>query len=328
MMARCFDSRWRVLAALAALVVLSFGVHAQEFRQPIRLIVPFAPGGATDVLARLLAPRLGSSLGQSVIVENRPGASGQIAVQFVQNARPDGSTFLIAADHSMVVVPLMAATPPYDAMQDFVSLGMIVKFQWAFQASTGTGVKSIAEFLNYAKQDPQKANYGVAALGGMPQMIGVELGKKAGIPLVTVPYNGSAPLSAALMAQQVSGGVSGVPDVVEHYRAGKILVLAVSGDRRSSMMPDVPTLAEAGVPGLSVTNWQGMFAPKGLPEAMQRRFNAALNDALKDPEVQQRIKAMALDLFPTTLDEARAEVKASSDFWHKVANTPGSGMKP
>ena len=328
MKARCINSRRRVLAALAVLVVTCLGAHAQEFNAPIRLIVPFAPGGATDVLARLLAPRLSNSLGQPMLVENRQGASGQIAAQFVQHAKPDGTTFLIAADHSMMVVPLMQATPPYEATQDFVPVGMIVKFQWAFQASTGTGVKSIAEFLNYAKKDPLNANYGVAALGGMPQMIGFELGKKAGIPLVTVPYNGSAPLSAALMAQQVSGGVSGVPDVMEYYRTGRILVLAVSGDRRSSMMPDVPTLAEAGVPGLSVTNWQGMFAPKGLSASMQRRFNAALNDALKDPEVQKKIKVMALDLFPTTLDEAKTEVKSSSDFWHKVANTPGSGLKP
>lgn len=320
----------KILRSVVLTGATVFGViaSAQEFKTPVRIVVPFAAGGATDILARLLAPKIGASIGQSVIVDNRPGASGQIGTQAVQQAKPDGATFVMGADQSLLVVPLITPNVPYDGIRDFVAVGMISKFRWGFSTSSTTGAKSLGEFMDFVRSNPQKANFGVPALGGMPQMLGNAVGKKAGVSLVVAPYNGAAPMMSDLMGGQISAGVSGLTEALGLQRSGKGRILAVSGDKRSAVAPDVPTLSELGVPGLDVTNWFGIFAPRGLPESMQKRLNTALNDALKDPEVKQKMDELAMELYPTTLEEAAAEVIKSNAFWKKIAETPGSGLKP
>jgi tripartite-type tricarboxylate transporter receptor subunit TctC len=316
------------VVALASFTLASPFVRAQDFKAPIRLIVPFAAGGATDVVARLIGPKISASLGQPVVVDNRAGASGQIGTQAAQQAKSDGATFVMGADQSLLVVPLITPNVPYDGVRDFVAVGMISKFRWAFSTSAVTGARTLDEFTDYVRTNPERRNFGVPSLGGMPQMVGNAVGKKVGFSLVVAPYNGASPMMSDLMGGQIAAGVSGLTEALSLQRSGRGRILAVSGEKRSAVAPEVPTLAEIGVPGLEVKNWFGIFAPKGLPESMQLRFNSALNDALKDPAITQKVEDLAMELFPTTLEEAKAEVMASDAFWKKMVATPGSGVKP
>lgn len=307
----------------AGLLALCFGVAtslaaAQEFKQPIRFVVPFGAGGATDVLARLVATRIGKDLGQAVIIENKPGAGGQIGTQAVKGAPADGSVFLVTTEHPLVVLPHITPNIGYSADRDFAIMGKIANLQWALSTPASTGVKTMPEFIDYVRRDATRGNFGIPLTGGIPTMIGAGIAKKGGIEMTPIPYAGGAPMVTHLLGGQLSTGVTGTPEAASMQRTGKVVVLALAGSKRSSYLAGVPTFAELGYPDLDVDSWIAVFAPKGLPPAMAEKFNAALRAALAEPDVRTKIADLSLEVTPTTLGEASKEYTSALAFWARA----------
>jgi tripartite-type tricarboxylate transporter receptor subunit TctC len=307
-------------AALLAICcgIAASGATAQEFKQPIHFVVPFGAGGATDVLARLVAPRIGKELGQTVIIENKPGAGGQIGTQAVKGAPADGSVFLVTTEHPLVVLPHITPNIGYSAEKDFAIMGKIANLQWALSAPASTGVKTMPHFIDYVRRDPTRGNFGIPLTGGIPTMIGAVIAKKGGIEMTPIPYAGGAPMVTHLLGGQLSTGVTGTPEAASMQKTGKVVVLALAGSKRSTYLADVPTLKELGYPDLDVDSWIAVFAPKGLPQAMAEKFNAALRAALAEPEVRTKIADLSLEITPTTLNEASKEYTSALAFWARA----------
>lgn len=305
------------LFALSA-VTNALVVNAQEFKAPIRFIVPFVPGGATDVLARMVAPKISAELGQPVIIENRAGASGQIGTQFVKNSPTDGSVFLVNTDSSLTILPYIVADVPYSSGRDFMMVGKIATLPWALSVPAANNIKTIAEFIEYIKKDPKQANYAVPTTGGVPEMIGEVIGKKAGVDMTILPYAGGAAIITSVLGAQISSGVTGTPEASTMEKTGKAVVLGVSGTKRTAYLPNVPTFEESGLSGLTADSWFAIYAPKALPNALAERMNLALNNALKDAEIQKKIADMAIEVTPTTFAEAEKQYAEAIAYWANV----------
>lgn len=308
----------RTLLGTAALLLLAGTVQAQDAKRPIKIVVPFAAGGATDAVARHVAPKLAKELGTQVIVENKPGASGQLGTSYVKSAAADGSTYLLALDHSVVVVPLITPTAGYDAMRDFVAAGQVARFQWTFAVPASSPASSLGEFAEVVRKDPAQGNYGVPLQGGVPDIIGAAISRKAGVKMQAVPFGGSAQLMPQLIGGQLASGVTGEPEGLQMLKTGKARILAISGGRRSSYLPNVPTFEELGYTGVNVNSFNAFFAPKGTPRPMLEKFNRALRIVLRDPEIQQKIAEMSLELAPTDLEQAATELQNSYKFWNSA----------
>ncbi len=311
------------IAAGTAWVLASGAAYAQDGRL-VRLVIPFPPGGGTDSLARAIAPKLARELGSNVVVENRVGASGQIALNHVKAAPTDGTTVLLTSDHSIVAVPVLNPNAGYDARTDFTALGQVSRFQLALAIAPGTKARNMAEFASYIRANPTKANYGLPVVGGFPSTIGVTVAKKiGGTPMMTpVPFAGSAQLMQNILGDQVAGGITDMPTFIPMHRADKLRIVAVSGTRRAAALPDVPTFEELGYTGLSANSWYSFFGPKDMPRAVSERFNRALLAALADPEVKQRISDLGHEYAPLGLQESDAELKAAANFWVEAAKSP------
>lgn len=305
------------LLALCSVMAAS-NAAAQEFKQPIRFVVPFGAGGATDVLARLVATRVGKDLGQTVIIENKPGAGGQIGTQALKGAPADGSVFLVTTEHPLAVLPHITPNIGYSAEKDFAIMGKIANLQWALSTPAGTGVKSMTEFIDYVRRDAVRGNFGIPLTGGIPTMIGSVIAQKGNIEMTPIPYAGGAPMVTHLLGGQLSTGVTGTPEAVAMQKTSKVTVLALAGSKRSSYLASVPTFKELGYPDLDVDSWIAVFAPKGLPQAMAERFNAALRAALAEPEVRSKIADLSLEVTPTSLDEASKEYASALAFWARA----------
>lgn len=314
-------SRRTLIAALCAVAAFSAPAPALAQAGVIRIVVPFPAGGGTDALARTIAPRLAADLGQNVIVENRPGAGGQIGTAAVKAAAADGSTYLFTPDHPIVTLPHVVDKAGYEA-RDFVAVGQVARFALALSAGPATGARTMAEFAAFAKANPDRASYGVPYVGGMASTAGVAISKKLGVKLVAIPYQGSGPVVLAVAADHVASGITGLAEALPLAQAGKLRVLAVSGQRRSPQLPDVPTFEELGYAGLTISSWYAFFAPKALPPATAQRFNLALQKALAAPEVKQKIADLAIEYAPTSLDEAGAELHKAAAFWNEAAKSP------
>ncbi len=312
----------RKITALLVGMAISTVTCAQDFKGPIKIVVPFGAGGATDVVARLLAPGLSKHLGQSVIVENKPGASGQLGTAAVKVAPADGSTFLLALDHSVVVVPMLTPTANYDAVKDFVAVGQVARFQWTFSVPFTSPAKNLGEFVEVVRKDPTQGNYGVPLQGGVPDIIGSVLSAKGNVKMEAVPFGGSAALMPQLLGGHLAAGVTGEPEGLQMFKGGKVRILAISGGKRSTFLPNVPTFEEQGYTGLNVNSFNAFFAPKGLPRALAEKFNAAVRETLNDKEVQQKIHEMSLEITPANLDESAKELNKSYEFWRRAGVTP------
>ncbi len=312
----------KILASLIAGLCVTSAAVAQDFKNPIKIVVPFGAGGATDVVARLLAPGLSKQMGQPVVVENKPGASGQLGTALVKSAPADGSTFLLALDHSVVVVPLMTPAANYDAIKDFVAVGQVARFQWTLAVPASSPAKNLNEFVDLVRKDPTQGNYGVPLQGGVPDIIGVALSRKANIKMESVAFGGSAALMPQLLGGHLAAGVTGEPEGLQMFKGGKVRILAISGGKRSAFLPAVATFEEQGFPGVNVNSFNAFFAPKALPRALAEKFNAALRATLADKEVQQKIHEMSLEYAPADLDESAREVAKSYEFWRKAGVTP------
>jgi tripartite-type tricarboxylate transporter receptor subunit TctC len=282
--------RTLMLAALAA----ASTAWAQSGRT-VRILVGFPAGGGTDAIARTLADRLKDELGATVVVENKPGAGGQLAAQALKASPPDGTTVFISHDHTVTILPLVMKNPGFDPARDFVPVAGFASFVNAFALSPGTPAKSLGDYVGWVKAQGQgKGVVGVPAPASTPEFLVKVLGEKFKLELTPAPYRGSAPMIGDMLGNQIAAGVGSVPDFIENHRAGRLRVVALGGAKRQPALPDVPTLAELGVGGFEELPYYGFFAPAGTPKAAIDQFSQALAKVIAVPEVKERLTQLGL----------------------------------
>ncbi|MBI5274904.1 MAG: Twin-arginine translocation pathway signal [Burkholderiales bacterium] len=307
---------------LAALLTLSAGlVHAQA--STVKIMVGFPPGGGTDAIARVLADKLKDALGTPVVVENRAGAGGQLAAQALKAAAPDGTTLFLSHDHSISILPLVTKNAGYDPATDFVPVAGFASFANALALSGGTPAKSYAEYIAFVQSGGGKDTVGIPAPGSIPEFLVGMIAARHKLDLQAAPYRGSAPMMADMLGNQVKSGVASIPDFIENHRAGKLRVVAVIGDKRQSILPDVPTFAELGIAGLEDLPYYGLFAPAGTAPAVLDRYNQALAKVLAQPEVRDRLAAMGLTVGHQPQAQFAVRVRAYTQAWERIIKASG-----
>lgn len=314
----------RGIAAFAAAYLISCDALAQSYpARPLRLIVAFAPGGSVDVVARLVGQKLGESLGQQVVIDNRPGAGGNVSAEIAARAAPDGYTLYICSA-SLVANPSLYRKVAYDPIKDFAPVTLLASAQSVLVAHPGFIAKSVKDLVALAKKTPGKINYASPGSGSSGHLT-MELFKSlTGVDLVHVPYKIMSQLQGDLIAGQVPLAFSTIPGALPHIQAGRMLPLAVSGARRSSVLPSVPTVAEAGVPGYEATTWYPILVPAGTPRAIVHKLNAELVAIVKAPEMKERFVSMGVDAIGSTPEELATHLKSELRKWEKVVQLSGA----
>jgi tripartite-type tricarboxylate transporter receptor subunit TctC len=310
-------------SALAALAALPFAVGAQEAK-PVRLLVGFPAGGGTDAIARLLGEALQASLGTTVLVENKPGAGGQIAAQALKAAPADGTTFFVSHDHTISILPLVLKNPGFDPAKDFVPVAGFATFANAFAVSGGTPAASLPDYLAWVKkQHNGQGSVGVPAPASVPEFLVKLLGEKNGLNLLSVPYRGSAPMIADMLGNQISAGVGSVPDLITNHQQKKLRIVAVMGQQRQGVLPEVPTFAELGIAGFEDLPYYGLFAPAGTSPAVVERFSNALAGILNQPGVKARLTELGLSVGMMSATQLAARERAYSATWARLIKAGG-----
>jgi tripartite-type tricarboxylate transporter receptor subunit TctC len=299
---------------------LPWGALAQAWHdKPIRMVVPYPPGGATDVIGRVMAQRLSVALGQQVVVDNRGGAGGNLGADLVAKATPDGYTILMGAmtSHS-IMATLERATVKYNFEKDFIPVSVVGSVPLVFVVHPSVPATNLKELIAHAKANPGKLSFASSGAGA-PQRMGGELFKRvAGLDMMHVPYKGSGPAMTDLMGGHVLTMVETVPAALPHIKAGKIRALAVTTAQRISMLPDIPTASEAGLPGFEVASLFGILVPSGTPVAIVTRLNAEINKVLAMPETRQELLTQGAYASPSTPEQARERVRQEIAQWAKV----------
>jgi tripartite-type tricarboxylate transporter receptor subunit TctC len=308
--------------ALPALLLLPLVSHAQQPAQ-LRLVVGYPAGGSSDALARMLAEKLREDLGGTVLVENRAGAGGQIAADFVRQSPADGATILVANTHMMVMLPLTSKAVKYNPVTDFKPVGRITSFYSAIAVPAASSATTVKQWLDAVRNDPKLGNFGVPAAGSVAHFLGYRLGLDAKTSLLPVPYKGAAPLVQDLLGGQIAAGIVPVLDVAPHHAAGKLKVLAVNGSKRAQLLPNVPTLKELGVAGFDSLEWTALLAPAATPKPVLDRLNAALNKALADKDLQQRLLQLGMEAAPSSPDELNQLISGDLGRWSPVVKASG-----
>jgi tripartite-type tricarboxylate transporter receptor subunit TctC len=317
----------RLLALVLLLVATGSAVSAQDWPvRPIRLVVPSSAGaGVTDIMARIVAQKLGERLGQQVVVDNKPGASGILGAEIVAKAPADGYTLLIA-NVSLIVNPYLYAKMPYDPLADFMPVTMVNTAPQQLVVHPSVPVKTVAELIAYAKARPGQLNYGSGGLGSTP-FLAAELFKSiTGIDVVHVPYKGGGPAVTELVGGQLTFMIENVPGTMPFVKSGKLRSLAVTSAERSPIAPELPTMIEAGVPGYEMTAWNAIFAPKGTPTEIVTRLHAELAKVLHAPEMKQQCAALGAEPIGNTPAELAGFLKADQARWGRIIQE--KGIKP
>lgn len=306
-------------ACLAALAALPMAAHAQAWpNKTIKLVVPFPPGGGTDTFARPLAAKLSQQLGQQVIIDNRGGAGGTIGADVVAKSPPDGYTFLVGAVHHTVAVSVYKKLP-YDLDKDLAPVTGVAYVPDVIVVNPKVPAKSIAELIAYSKANPNKVNYGSSGNGTTRHLAGDIFNRMTGTSMQHVPYKGSGPAMTALLGGEIDLIFEGLGSAASHIRAEKIRALAVTSPKRSPAFPEIPTMAEAGVPGFESLSWYGIWAPAGTPVAILERMQAEVKAALASPELAGIWKQQGADPGGEPRAQFGAYVRAETEKWGKVA---------
>jgi tripartite-type tricarboxylate transporter receptor subunit TctC len=307
------------------LLVIAFGVEAQTYpSRPVRIVVPLSPGGFADTPARMLAPRLSDQLGRQFFVENKPGAGGTIGADFVAKAAPDGYTLLLTGTPHVISAHLYKKIP-YDALKDFTPIALVASGPYALVVNPQkTPVSSVRELIAAAKAEPGKIDFASSGNGSAQHLVGALFNSMAGIELNHVPYKGSGPAMQDLIAGQVGVSFAGIPNVLGHVKSGRLKALGVTTAKRWSELPEVPTLAEAGVAGYEATLWLNISGPAGMPADIVQRLNAEIAKALRDPEVQANFRSAGVDATSMGPQELSTFMRAEYEKWGRVVRETGA----
>lgn len=311
---------------LAGLFTTLAGLAQAQGSAPVRILVGFPPGGGTDAIARTLADKLKDQLGVPVVVENRAGAGGQIAAQALKAAPADGHTFFLSHDHSISILPLVTKNAGFDPAVDFVPVAGFATFANALAVSGGTPAKSVQEYVGFVQQNGGKDTVGVPAPASIPEFLVGMVGSKYKLDLQAAPYRGSAPMMADMLGNQIKAGVASIPDFIENHKAGKLRIVAVIGDKRQAILPEVPTFAELGIAGLEELPYYGLFAPAGTPAPVLEKFNQALARVVAMPDVREKLTAMGLTVAYQPQAAFTQRVKGYTQDWDKIIKA--SGFQP
>ena len=314
----------RMLLSLFCALLINTNAIAQAYpSKPVRLLVPFAPGGTTDVLARLIAQKLTDSLGQQVVVENKPGAGGNIGTALAVKSPAEGSTLVMSFDGTMAINPNTYAKMPFDPQKDLVAVANVAQVPLLIVVHPGVAAKTIAEFVALAKASPGRVNYSSAGHGSTGHLTGELFRSRAGIELIHVSYKGGGQAVQDLLGGQIQMLVTALPTVEGHLKGGKVRALAFTSPKRVPGAADVPTLAESGYPGLEVLSWYGILAPAGTPAEIVGRLNAELNRALRSADFRERLAALGAEPTGGTPEQFAQVIRADTARWAKVVSTAG-----
>lgn len=299
--------------------VLMAGAQAQTYPDhPIRLVIPFPPGGGTDIAARLVGEKLGAALGQAVVPENKPGANGVIASELVARAAPDGYTLLVATGSSHAFAPALGVKLPFDPVKDFVPVALIGLFPTVLVVNPAVPARTMREFVDYARKNPGRVNYGSAGNGSTNHFLGELIKQVAGIDMVHVPYKGSGPASQDLLAGQIQAMVDSVAAAKGNIEAGKLRALGVTTPQRVGQLPDVPSLKEAGY-DIEYAGWVVIMAPAGTPQPVVNRLHAAIAAVMADPAVVDRYNRQGIVIQPMAPSDLAAFLRSDKERWAAVA---------
>jgi len=318
----------RALLVAAALTTLPLAVSAQASypSKPIRLLVGVPPGGTTDLVARLVGDQLTKQLGQTVIIDNRGGAGGNIAAEAVAKSAADGYTLFLGPVGTMTINPFVYAKMPFDTMKDFSPISQLTSLPIVMVVNPSVPAKNLKEFIAFAKAKPGEASFASGGNGTQTHLAGEMLKTMAGIEMIHVPYKGTAPAMVDLLGGRVSAMFDQIATALPHIRAGKLVAIGVTTAKRASVAPDIPTLAESGVPGYEATTWHGLFAPAGTPKEVIARLNAETVKALTAPELVEKFKANGVDPVSSSPEEFGAFVQAELNRWRDAVKA--AGLKP
>jgi tripartite-type tricarboxylate transporter receptor subunit TctC len=314
-----------LLAAVAiATAALCGTAHAQNYpSKPVTIVVPFSPGGATDIMARTLAEPLGKRLGQPVIVENRTGAGTMIASEHVSKATPDGHTLLLAAS-SLGIAPSLYSKVNYDPVKDFTPISLVASVVHVLSVHPSVPAKNVSELIAWVKANPTKANYGSVGAGTSTHLESELFATMAGVKMQHIPYKGSAPALMDLVGGNLPIMFDAYASSGPFIRENKIRLLAVTTAQRSKLLPDVPTVAESGLPGYEAMPWLGLVAPAGTPNAVVNKVHAELMEVLKDAAVQEKFRSLGLDIIGNKPAEFSDFIKKDIVKWAKVVKDSGA----
>lgn len=291
--------------------------------KPVRIIVPYPAGGTTDIIARIAANQLTERLKQSFIVENKAGASGAIGSLAVAQAAPDGYTLVMATASSHGINSALQKNLPYDAVKDFAPITVVANTPNIIIANPGVPVKNLKELIALAKSEPGKLNFGSTSAGGSPHMSAELLKMMAGIDMTHVPYKGAAPMLTDLIGGQVQIGFDNLPSSIGFVKSGKVRALAVTTARRWPGAPDIPTVAESGVPGYEVSGWFGLLAPAGTPREILDKIQSTIAEAVKSPDVAKQLNDLGAEPVANKPDVFAQEIRDDVEKWRKVVQTTG-----
>lgn len=294
-----------------ALVGAPCAVNAQAAypTKPIHMVVPFPPGGVSDASARMVGEQLSARLGQSIIIDNKPGATGNIGGQFTVLAAPDGYTILFAFNGLMTINPLTIPNMPFDTVKDFTPIGKVGDYPSIIAVNPSVKAKNLQELIALSKAQPGGLNYGTSGLGSNENLLGALLDQRTGANFVHVPYKGAGPALNDAIGGHVPISMSSLAGGMPHVKAGTLKAIAVSGSERSPALPDVPTIIESGVPDVVVVSWIGLVGPAKMPRAIVERLNTELNAVLAMPDLREKINALGVRITPGTPEAFAAEIK-------------------
>ncbi|MCC6532508.1 MAG: tripartite tricarboxylate transporter substrate binding protein [Burkholderiales bacterium] len=315
----------RALAWIMAVVALAAGSggFAADFpTKPIRLIVPFAPGGSNDIMARITGQKFSASLGQQVIVDNRPGASGIVGTELAAKAPADGYTLLMMS-LTLSVNPSLYRKLPYDTLKDLAPISLVASAPLMLVVNPALPAKSVKEFIDHAKAHPGKLNFGSGGRGTTPHLAGEMLKAMAGLQMTHVPYKGGGPALADLVGGQIQLMLENIPSTLPFVKAGKLRALAVSGTARSPLVPELPTLDEAGLKGYEIVGWNGLFYPAGTSPILVKTIHSQTVAMLAQPDVKERLAALGAEAAGSSPAEFAAFVRAEIAKWARIVKLAG-----